>query len=131
MIEGFVVGFTTTGGVITTIPSLAFFNFCQLLDSILNNAVISGQSENDQPLVCDVLLYHLHLDCNAVPKPLKAPMAKELMTLLSFSKPEAQKLLANFYKKSRSRRLALWLDQNQKEKTIQITYSWQRDRWLK
>lgn len=68
-----------------------------------------------QPLVIDIPMFHLYLDSDAIPKDLKPKLSSEISKLLKASKSKEDFIQAQFDKKSRSRKLAMWLSKRKKE----------------
>lgn len=71
-----------------------------------NTAIKKGHPGEKQPFVLDVLKFHLFIDPESIPSAAKSKMAKEICTFLKVDKQE------EFYKKSRSRKIASWLDRD-------------------
>lgn len=65
-----------------------------------------------EPIVFDVTFYHLYIDPFLIPEEKKRRMAEEISFLLG---KVDEAFFAQFEKKSRSRRIALWLKQEKKE----------------
>lgn len=80
-----------------------------------NTSVKQGHPEEPLGFVVDVPAFHLFIDPEAIPDSAKAKMAKELGFRFGIDKP------AEFTKKSRSRKIAVWLD---REKRKQIEAWW-------
>jgi cell division protein FtsI (penicillin-binding protein 3) len=78
-----------------------------------NASIKQGHPETDQPFVIDVPKFHLYADPNSIPEGVRDEMARKICTLLHISGEEGKKLRNQFNKKSRSRKLALWLDKEQ------------------
>lgn len=74
-----------------------------------NTSIKKGHPEGKQPFVFDVLKFHLFIDPDSIPEGIKNKMAHEL--LFRLKKPEKKQ---EFYRKSRSRKIASWLDQKEK-----------------
>ncbi len=73
--------------------------------------------------VFDLAYFHLYIDPQSIPEKERTPIAKELATFLQLKETSAlEKLFAQFERKSRSRRVALWLSAELKEK-IQAWWS--------
>jgi cell division protein FtsI (penicillin-binding protein 3) len=81
-----------------------------------NTSIKKGHPGQAQPFVVDVPKFHLFIDPDSIPERLKERMAKELLALLPGVSKEA-----DFFKKSRSRRIATWLD---REKRGEIEAWW-------
>lgn len=81
-----------------------------------NTSIKEGHPGEEQPFVIDVPKFHLFIDPDSIPEALKGKMAKELLTFLPGIDKEA-----DFFKKSRSRKIATWLD---REKRVEIESWW-------
>jgi cell division protein FtsI (penicillin-binding protein 3) len=75
-----------------------------------NTSIKKGHPEAPQPFVMDIPKFHLHVDADAIPSSVKENMGEELAGLLKLSKEEKRALKKELEKKSRSRRLASFLD---------------------
>ncbi len=76
-----------------------------------NTAVKAGHIEDKQPLVIDVLAYHVHIDPYLIPDSCKKEMCEKLCELLHLP-PDIE---GHFYKKSRYRRVASMISPQEKE----------------
>ncbi len=76
-----------------------------------NTSIKKGHPGEKQPFVIDVLKFHLFIDPDSIDENLKPKMAKELFALL----PNCPKNESEFYKKSRSRKIASWLEREKRE----------------
>src|SRR5690606_24737956 len=81
-----------------------------------NTTAKLGYPEEKQPFVIDVLKFHLFIDPDSLPESVKPKMIKELFAILGPLNKEGE-----FYKKSRSRKIASWLD---REKRGEIEAWW-------
>ncbi len=81
-----------------------------------NTSIKQGHPGEEQPFVVDVPKFHLFIDPDSIPDLVKPKMAKELLAYL----PGMDKR-AEFFKKSRSRKIAAWLD---REKRAEIEVWW-------
>ncbi len=81
-----------------------------------NIAIKQGHPGEEQPFVVDVPKFHLFIDPGSIPEASKPKMVKELLSYF----PGVDKQ-AEFYKKSRSRKIASWLS---REKRAQIEAWW-------
>ena len=86
-----------------------------------NTSIKKGHPEEAHPLVVDVPKFHLFIDPESIPPQLKGKMAEELLTKLHYSSAQKKKLRSEFEKKSRSRKIATWLDRDQR---LQIEQWW-------
>lgn len=81
-----------------------------------NTSIKKGHPGESQPFVVDVPKFHLFIDPDSIPENVKHKMAKELSALLPGIDKQAE-----FFKKSRSRKIATWLD---REKRVEIETWW-------
>jgi cell division protein FtsI (penicillin-binding protein 3) len=79
-----------------------------------NTTVKKGHPETPQPFVIDVTKFHLYADPLAIPEKFREEIIVHLMDMAHL-KSEIKK---DFETKSHSRRLAMWLDQETKEKIL-------------
>lgn len=75
-----------------------------------NNSLKTGHPDLPQPLVIDVPKFHLYIDPESIPLECKEEISWKLARLLKLDKKESRKLKSQFHKKSRSRKLAMWLE---------------------
>lgn len=83
-----------------------------------NNAIKKNHPEEPQKLVIDIQKFHLHIDPDSLPLIHKHKIAAQLIDILQLPSGEHKAFSANFDKKSRSRKLAMWLDKNKKEEIL-------------
>lgn len=76
-----------------------------------NTGLKKGHPEVPQPFVIDVLMHHLYIDPLMIPDRAKKEISERVTELLKIS----QDISSQFYKKSRSRRIATWLTNNDKQ----------------
>ncbi|MBI5272595.1 MAG: penicillin-binding protein 2 [Chlamydiia bacterium] len=79
-----------------------------------NTSIKKGHPEEDFPFVVDVPKFHLFIDPDSIPAELKGKMAAELVALLPLSSQKKSKAYAEFERKSRSRKIATWLDRKER-----------------
>jgi cell division protein FtsI (penicillin-binding protein 3) len=84
-----------------------------------NTSVKQGHPEEPQPLVIDVMKFHLYIDPDSIPDRAKEAMALQLGALLRLDPKETDCMCAKFARKSRSSKLAAWLESEEKEKILQ------------
>src|SRR5262245_25090412 len=75
-----------------------------------NTSVKQFHAEPPQKLVVDIQKFHLYADPESIPDKLRSPIAKNLIGLLDIPAAEESAFSSQFLKKSRSRKLAMWLD---------------------
>jgi cell division protein FtsI (penicillin-binding protein 3) len=81
-----------------------------------NTSIKEGHPDDEQPFVVDILKFHLFIDPKSIPESIKDKMAQELSSLLQVN---GEKLFSEVHKKSRSRRVASFLDPEQRKKIEQ------------
>ena len=77
-----------------------------------NAAVKEGHPEEAQPFVVDVPKFHLYIDPESIPAAYRDELAAALSKYL---KIDHQKVREQFYKKSRSRKVAMWLGKESRD----------------
>jgi cell division protein FtsI (penicillin-binding protein 3) len=78
-----------------------------------NTAIKLSHPETPQAFVIDVPKLHLYADPSSIPLECRDEVAGKICSLLNIQGAEAQKLRQQFDRKSRSRKLALWLGKEQ------------------
>jgi cell division protein FtsI (penicillin-binding protein 3) len=86
-----------------------------------NTSIKLGHPETPQAFVIDVPKFHLYADPNSIPEKARDEIARKVCGFLKVSGEEAIKLRHQLEKKSRSRKLAVWLD---KERCDEINQWW-------
>ncbi len=84
-----------------------------------NTSIKKGHPEDPQKLVFDIQKHHLYADPYSIDEQYRDTIARELNHYLELSEEEKKTLRKQFNRKSRSRKLAMWLDLEQKEKIQQ------------
>lgn len=81
-----------------------------------SNGYLSNTHEDKPvPLVVDLPMFHLYIDPESIPLPLRKEILDQLSSLLEFDKKAYQRAKVEFYKKSRSRKVAMWLSHQKKD----------------
>jgi cell division protein FtsI (penicillin-binding protein 3) len=80
-----------------------------------NTSIKEGHPEDEQPFVIDVQKFHLFIDPDSIPAAVKPLIAAQLLAKLPITAAEKKELEPEFYRKSRSRKLVMWLSLEQKE----------------
>ncbi len=80
-----------------------------------NATVKKGHPEENKSLVVDVPKYHLYADPEAIPDTLRGDVAQNITRILRLGSTEKTKLTTQLAKKSRSRKLVLWLSRQNYE----------------
>jgi len=84
-----------------------------------NTSLRNTQPEINCPFVIDVPKFHLFADPVSIPERHRKKIVDELIGFLGLNEIESIKLANQFEKKSRSRRLVLWIDQRKHEEILQ------------
>ncbi len=74
-----------------------------------NNSLKSGHPELPQAFVVDVPKFHLFVDPKGIPKECREEIVQKLKTILRLNKADYEKLGLQMVKKSRSRKLVMWM----------------------
>ncbi|NGX54520.1 MAG: Stage V sporulation protein D [Chlamydiae bacterium] len=80
-----------------------------------NTAIKKGHPESEQPFVFDVTKFHLYIDPDSIAVPQRGEVADQIALLADLS---LEKIRPEFERKSRSRKLAMWLDKDAKEAVL-------------
>jgi cell division protein FtsI (penicillin-binding protein 3) len=80
-----------------------------------NTSVKKGHPEEEQPFVIDVPKFHLFIDPDSIPPSLKDKMATQLFSRIGMSVEQSRKVRPEFDRKSRSRKIAMWLDRDMRK----------------
>lgn len=86
---------------------------------ISNTSIKTGHPEIPQKLVVDIQKFHLYIDPDSIPEKAKSPIAKKLISMLDVPSTEQLQFRQQFDKKSRSRKLAVWLDRESRDSIMQ------------
>ena len=78
-----------------------------------NTALHNKQADLEVPFVYDIQKFHLYIDPLSIAEPYHAPIVAKVYEIVKPRKSEKKKIAEQFQKKSRSRRLAMWLSQEQ------------------
>jgi cell division protein FtsI (penicillin-binding protein 3) len=93
-----------------------------------NVSIKKGHPEELQPFVIDIPKFHLFIDPNSIPDPFRQEIALQLSSFLNLSHQEQERVKAQFYKKSRSRKLVQWLDKKERDHILHWWFIYARDR---
>jgi cell division protein FtsI (penicillin-binding protein 3) len=83
-----------------------------------NSDIKQGHHNRPQPFVVDIPKFHLYIDPLSIPEATRDTIAKKLAVALQLHGSDILKLRAQFEKKSRSRKLVMWVN-NEMHKKIQ------------
>ncbi|HSX26834.1 MAG TPA: penicillin-binding protein 2 [Chlamydiales bacterium] len=79
-----------------------------------NTSIKQGHPGAEQPFVVDVPKFHLFIDPDSIPPAVKERMAEGLLTHFSLNQEQRKKVIGEFFRKSRSRKIAMWLSREQR-----------------
>lgn len=80
-----------------------------------NTTVKKNHPEKEQPFVIDIQKFHLYVDPDSIPVELRDTITSKLTTMLDLSPEELKLFREQFDKKSRSRKLAMWLERETRD----------------
>ncbi|HEV7737408.1 MAG TPA: penicillin-binding transpeptidase domain-containing protein, partial [Chlamydiales bacterium] len=80
-----------------------------------NTSIKEGHPEEKQPFVMDVQKFHLYIDPDSIPAISKPKIAAALYAFLGLTEDDLPWFKGEFQRKSRSRKLASWLDYAKKQ----------------
>lgn len=93
-----------------------------------NTSIKRGHPETPQAFVIDVPKFHLYADPNSIPENFRNEIAGKVCKLLNLQGEAVQKLREQFEKKTRSRKLALWLEKEQCDSINQWWFHYARSK---
>lgn len=79
-----------------------------------NHLLKEGHTSEEQVLVCDVKRYHLYVDPLSVPETYREEIVERVGEILPLTWKEKNGLMPHFLKRSRSRKLKMWLTETEK-----------------
>lgn len=85
---------------------------------ISNTSIKQGHPDIPQSFVSDVEKFHLYIDPESIPKKHRRFIASQLISLLNISEEGKPAFYNEFRRKSRCRKLAMWLDQKTREQVL-------------
>ncbi len=80
-----------------------------------NTSIKEGHPQAPEPLMVDVPAFHLYADPLSIPEALRDVLSTTICHILKLPKEDQAHIRAQFDKKSRSRKLALWLAPDEKK----------------
>ena len=87
-----------------------------------NTSLAQGHAEDEQPFVIDIPKFHLMIDPDSIPILSKDRMAQELFQQIGFDANQRKKMRLEFDRKSRCRKICMWLDREQRDR-IQLWWN--------
>lgn len=85
-----------------------------------NTAIKKAHPEAPQKFVIDVQKFHLYIDPSSIPPENRSPIAQQLMKMIKLPPSEQAIFRSQFNRsKSRSRKLAMWLDSDTRESILE------------
>ncbi len=95
---------------------------------ISNSSIIKNHLDEGTPFVIDVAKFHLYIDPESIPEEEKSILASKITSFFPLSLDEKNKMIKEFYKKSRSRKLMMWLDPEKKDQIENFWYKFAKER---
>ncbi len=87
-----------------------------------NTSLKPGHPDIPQKFAFDIRKYHLYIDPQSLPEENRQEIAGELLSKSGASVVEMKRFMVQFYKKSRSRKLVSWMDEDKKQKILEWWY---------
>ncbi|MFQ5728934.1 MAG: hypothetical protein ACE5GN_01050 [Waddliaceae bacterium] len=91
-----------------------------------NTSIERGHPEKPQRFVFDIQKFHLYIDPVSIPENHRDPIANYLTSHLELTPTEKLTLRSQFDRKSRSRKLAMWLDHETRNSLLSWWQSYAR-----
>jgi cell division protein FtsI (penicillin-binding protein 3) len=91
-----------------------------------NDVIKKGHPSQPQPLVLDVPKFHLFIDPVAIPETCRDEIAGQLNFFLHLSDAEKKQLREQFNKKTRNRKLMMWLEKKTRDEILDWWFSYVR-----
>lgn len=85
---------------------------------ISNTSIRKAHPQIPQSFVADVQKYHLYIDPESIPAPHRDPIASQLNSFLNAPEGKQKALRKQFQRKTRSRKIAMWLDQKTRDSIL-------------
>ncbi len=80
-----------------------------------NTSLKPGHPDTPQKLAVDIRKYHLYIDPNSLPPENKQEISQQLLIKSAPTEVEMKRFMQQFNKKSRSRKLVSWMDEDKKK----------------
>lgn len=87
-----------------------------------NTSLKKGHPEVEQPFVVDVTKFHLYIDPESIPEEYRKDASSKLQQLIGVPENQQAEFFREFTRRSRSRKLAMWLDRDMRDQ-IQAWWS--------
>lgn len=87
-----------------------------------NTSIKKAHPELPQKLVVDIQKFHLYIDPDSIPAKRRKTIEDHLLSTLNLSASEQLELRGQFVRKSRSRKLAMWLDVETRDSILEWWY---------
>jgi cell division protein FtsI (penicillin-binding protein 3) len=84
-----------------------------------NASIKTGHPDEPIPFVVDVPKFHLYIDPLSIPENCRSEIAGQLSSFLHLQDKDKQKIRLQFDKKSRSRKLVMWINRDMRERIQQ------------
>ena len=86
---------------------------------ISNSSIKKAHPEDPQPFVVDIQKYHLFIDPLSIPREFRADIVSAFENIIDFTVEEQLRFREQFEKRSRSRKVAMWLDGETRDAILQ------------
>lgn len=86
--------------------------------TFFSSSLRKNHPEAEKQLVVEIEKFHLHIDPQSIPEKFKKKIEAQLITILGLPSSQKKFFSQQFYKKSRNRKLAMWLEKNQQEEVL-------------
>lgn len=83
-----------------------------------NGSLRKDGPEDNVKLVMEIEKFHLYADPKSIPDKQKSEIAKQLIVFLNIPSTDQKNFRSNFYRKSRNRRLSMWIDKDDQQKIL-------------
>ncbi|MBI5345844.1 MAG: penicillin-binding protein 2 [Chlamydiae bacterium] len=80
-----------------------------------NTSIKKNHPQSLQAFVIEIPKFHLHVDCDCIPNGYKKEIATKIFEFVTVKNEDKNKIFAEFFKKSRSRKIVGWLDRDTKD----------------
>jgi len=84
-----------------------------------NVEIKQGHTPTPQPLALDVPKFHLHIDPLSLAKGDREEIAERLWSFVDLPQEQAESFFAHFERRSRNRRVAMWLDRETRDAIVE------------
>ncbi len=93
-----------------------------------NASIKTGHPEKPQAFVVDVPKFHLFIDPMSIPAECRQEIATKLRGYLPLKEGDYEKLRAQFDRRSRSRKLSMWLERQERDAILEWWFTYARSK---